>query len=404
MSMVEKPFRSLYATLFSIFILFGTSMTIIGATLPRILSDFSWDYATAGAVIAAGAVGYFMSTFAAGVFVAKFGARAVILAGLALEISGLTFFAATPSAPLNLALNLAIGIGQGFIELTVNWATLRMDKSGTGRAMNLMHGAFAAGAFAGPFAIGLLLGADLPWAYIYRGIAVLFVFVAITVAFLPFTALGEERKQAKIDKKVSLLGHPAYWLGFFALLLYVGVELGVSNWIAEYFVSVFGAAAATGSFMVSLFWGGLLLGRFGFPLFLKDARQGVVLISMSILMTVSVVALAAFSLLEAGPYVIPFAVTVSFLAGLGCSIVYPIVVTFVGGIFPGAQSEAIGFASMGGGIGAFVFPYLMANVSGVWGLGAGFATYAFFSLAVVAACVGLVRAAAKSTKTGSAAT
>jgi fucose permease len=395
MAIVEKPFRALYATLFSVFVLFGTSMTIIGATLPRILSDFGWDYATAGAVIAAGAVGYFAATFAAGYLVARFGARATILAGLVLEVSGLMFFAATPSVPMNLALNLAIGIGQGFIELTVNWATLRMDRSGSGRAMNLMHGAFAAGAFAGPFAIGLLLGADLPWTHIYRGISVLFVFVAGTVAFLPFTALGRESDEPKKGKKVSLVAQPAYWLGFVALLLYVGVELGVSNWIAEYFVSVFGAAASTGSFMVSLFWGGLLFGRFGFPLFFRDARRNLLLLSMTVLMAFSVLALAAFSLLEAGPFVVPFAAAATFLAGLGCSIVYPIVVTLVGGIFHENQSEAIAFSAMGGGIGAFVFPYIMANVSAAWGLGAGFAIYAFFSITVVVSCFGLVRAGRK---------
>jgi fucose permease len=349
-------------------------------------------------VIAAGAVGYFSATFVAGLLIAKFGARAVIFAGLVLEISGLMFFATTPSAPLNLALNLAIGIGQGFIELTVNWATLRMDKSGNGRAMNLIHGAFAAGAFAGPFVIGLLLGADLPWAYIYRGIAVLFVIVAIVVAFLPFTVLGEEKRKEKGEKPISHIGHPAYWLGFFALLLYVGVELGVSNWIAEYFVTVFGAAAATGSFMVSLFWGGLLLGRFGFPLFFKHANQAVLLMSMAILMSASVVVLAAFSFLQPGPFVVSFAAVICLLAGLGCSIVYPIVVTMVGGIFPDAQSKVIGFAAMGGGIGAFTFPYLMANISGAWGLGAGFITYAFFSLIVVAVCAALVGAAARAKK------
>ncbi len=53
MSIVEKPFRRLFAALFLLFIVLGMSMTIIGATLPRILEDFDWTYAEAGIVIAA---------------------------------------------------------------------------------------------------------------------------------------------------------------------------------------------------------------------------------------------------------------------------------------------------------------------------------------------------------------
>ncbi|HKL86733.1 MAG TPA: MFS transporter [Treponemataceae bacterium] len=391
MSIVEKPFRGLYVALFGLFVLFGMSMTIIGATLPRILADFGWSYVGAGAVIAAGAIGYFSATFFAGILVEKIGVRATILSGLVLVVAGLMFFAKTSSLPFNLLLNLAIGIGQGFLELTINYATLRMDKSGSGRAMNLMHGAFAIGAVAGPFVIGILLGAALPWALVYRGIAGLFVLLAFVVIFLPFALLKDNASDSKETKKVSLLRHPAYWLGFTCLLLYVGVELGISNWIAEYFVTVFGLAPARGSFMVSLFWGGLLVGRLGVPLIYKGNRSDILLISMTLLMSSTVIALSVVGFLGGGVLLITIASILVALAGLGCSIIYPVVVTFVGAAFPKAQGEAIGFAAMGGGIGAFVFPFIMSNVAGVFGIRTGFATYAFFSVAIVVSCAMLLK-------------
>ena len=79
MSIVEKPFRRLYTALFALFIVFGMSMTIIGATLPRILEDFGWSYAGAGVVIAASAVGYFSANFFAGLLLKRIGTRATIL-------------------------------------------------------------------------------------------------------------------------------------------------------------------------------------------------------------------------------------------------------------------------------------------------------------------------------------
>ena len=44
MNLIEPRFRALFLSLFALFTLFGTSMTIIGATLPKILANFHWNY------------------------------------------------------------------------------------------------------------------------------------------------------------------------------------------------------------------------------------------------------------------------------------------------------------------------------------------------------------------------
>jgi len=383
MALVESQFRRLYAVLFSIFVLFGISMTIIGATLPKILADFQWSYTTAGAVIAAGAVSYFVATYVAGFLISSIGAKPTMLIGLVLEVLGLLFFAKSPSALINLLLNAGIGIGQGFLELTVNWSTLRMDKSGHGRAMNLMHGAFALGAFIGPFIVGILIQQNLSWTLVYRGMALLFAGIFTLITTLSFTALGKDQGHSTSSGRRDLLRHPAYWLGFITLLLYVGVELGISNWIAEYFVSTYKASPASGSFMVSLFWIGLLAGRFGVPLLYRGNRQGAVLLSMSILMSLSVVLLSALGFAAPSGPVLNLARLLAFLSGLGCSIIYPMVVMRIGSAFPNTQSEAVAFASMGGGVGAFVFPFLMAALASAYGIQIGFASYGLFSIAVV---------------------
>jgi len=64
-NLIEPRFRGLFLSLFALFILYGTSMTVIGATLPKILASFHWNYLAAGIVIGAGAVAYFVSTYVA---------------------------------------------------------------------------------------------------------------------------------------------------------------------------------------------------------------------------------------------------------------------------------------------------------------------------------------------------
>ncbi len=412
MTIVPAKYSRLYVAFCAIFALFGTSITIVGATLPTILGDFGWNYGTAGLVMAAGAIGYFLSTFVAGRVLGRLGARNSIAIGLVLDTVGLAFFAAGPSPLLNLLLYFAVGLGQGFIEVTINWAVLRMGEpepgepavsaSHAGRAMSLMHGTFAIGAVAGPFVLGWLLEARLPWATLYRGMAGLFGILLATSFILPMHLLKREtrseaartggagriRRDAEGRLRGGISSSPAYWLGFFSLLLYVGVELGISNWSAEYFVSVFGSSPATGSFMVSLFWTGLLAGRFGIPVLSRNVRQEAILVAISILLVVSSALLALFGFF--GPaFRIPAYILI-FLAGLGCSCIYPIVVSIAGETFPRAQAQAISFASTGGGLGSFVFPYLMSLISGRFGIRYGFAVYAFFAVISLLSCRALI--------------
>lgn len=397
MGIVEKPFRRLFAALFALFVFNGMSMTIIGATLPRILADFGWSYTGAGVVIAASAVGFFSANFFAGHLLNRIGTRATILTGLLILITGLMFFATTPSLLINLLLNLAIGVGQGFLELTVNYATIRMEKPGSGRAMNIIHGAFSLGAVTGPLIVGLLMRAALSWAIVYRGIAALFALSALIMPLLPFDRITNDAAEQDNKTKVSLVRHPAYWLGFFSLLLYVGVELGISNWLAEYFVTVFGTAPAQASFLVSLFWGGLLVGRLVVPLVYKGNKNNVLLITSALLMSTTVIGLTIVGFLGNSVFLTIIASILVALAGLGCALIYPVVVTFISTAFPNDQSVAIGFAAMGGGVGSFAFPFIMSYVATRFGIRTGFATYAFFSIICVLACMLLIKAVERKT-------
>ena len=391
MPLIEPRFRLIFAALFGVFMVFGTSMTIIGAALPKILVSFGWSYFAAGLVLAANSVAYFTFTFVGGYLVKHFGPKRTMLSGLAIGALGMLFFAATPDPMTNILLSALMGIGQGCVEISVNWATLRLDTRQTGRPMNLMHGAFAVGAIIGPLALSALVGAGFDWVAIYRWMSACYAAMALLILGLPM-ALSSAADNAPAGE-ARLSRHAAYWLGFVALFFYVGVELGVSNWVAVYFVSTLSYPAATSGLLVSVFWAGLLAGRFGVPLLYHGQRQDMVLMGFSVLATLAIAGLCLLSFLPLGAGTAELGAALVFLSGLGCSIFYPAVITLLGGCFPQAQSQAIGFAATGGGIGAFVFPFAMSALAQGWGLRAGFATYAVFGVAMTLAALGLSLAA-----------
>lgn len=400
MPLIEPRHRRLFLVLFIVFTLFGTSFTIIGATLPKILADFGWNYLIAGTVLGASAVTYFVSAFAAGHLVKLWGPKRTIVSGIALDVIGLAFFAANADPLTNILLSALIGLGQGCVEIGVSWCTLRIDRENTGRPMNLMHGAFAVGAILGPLSVSVLMHSGLAWTAVYRGMAIIFALIALMVLLTRLPAV-EAQAAEHAEKTERLSAHPAYWLSFLALFLYVGVELGISNWVAEYFVAVFSYSSAASAMLVSLFWVGLLVGRFGVPLLYKGSRQDVILIGLSSLAALAAMLLVLLGFTTLNPITDDLGRVLVFLAGLGCSVYYPAVITLLGKCFPHAQSQAIGFAATGGGIGAFLFPFVMSAISQSWGIRAGFATYAVFAVAMTVAAAWLSILAGTRRGTGS---
>jgi fucose permease len=385
MAFLERRFVALYAALFSIFILFGASMTLVGAILPRIFTDFHWSYVQAGVVLAGGSVGLFVGTYIAGRALRALGVRTLLLAALVLDAVGLAFFGLSPSVLLNFVLYFAVGLGQGFMEVGVDWSTVRMSGEGDARPMSLVHGAFSIGAMIAPLVVGILLVSQIEWSYAYRAVAGLFLALVIAVLFLPFDRLGRDERSQEHGE--SLIKNPAYWLGFAVLFLYVGVEIGVSNWCAEYFVRVFGRGPETAALMVSLFWGGMLAGRLGIPLFLPKAKTGQLLVVLSMAFALSVGLLLATGLVGSAAFWLGVAAIL--LTGLTASCIYPSAMTLAGQAFPNHQGPAIGFAATGGAVGCFVFPFAMSGISSGAGLVAGFGFYALIAILGAAAAIAL---------------
>lgn len=381
MLIIEPRYRRLFGVLFTVFLLFGTSLTIIGATLPKILSEFGWDYLIAGTVLGAGSVAFFVSTFIAGYLVKCSGPKPTMLCGVTLEILGMAFFATTPDPLTNTLLSVLIGIGQGLVEIAVSWSTLHIDPQGSGRPMNMMHGAFAVGAILGPLAVSVMIQSGLDWTVIFRAMAFIFILLTVLLLLTPMPQIDGRRPEPG-EKTEGISKHPAYWLSFFALFLYMGVDLGVSTWVAEYFVAVFAYSKSASALLVSLFWAGLLAGRFGVPLLYNGGRKDMVLVGLSTLAALSINMLALLGFTPPNSITDHIGPILVLLAGLGCSLYYPAVITLLGRCFPHAQSQALGFAATGGGIGAFVFPLFMSAIAERWGLRVGFATYGVFAIAM----------------------
>lgn len=379
------------ALLFVNFAVYGNVMTIFGATVPRMRESFGWSYTTTGMVLAASAVTFFLSTFVSGFLLQKVRPQRLLVAGLVLGGACLGLFARWPSPALNIILNLSVGIYMGIVEVITNFEAVRIETSGKSRLMNLLHAGFSLGAILGPLAVGLLLRLDGPWKVIYPASGGLLLLMAGLFLVFPFP----DWEEAEADRAsetggrqaggLRLAREPLLVLLSLGIILYVGSELGVTNWSSEYFVRSLGAPGSTAAFAVSALWIGILAGRFLLSLAYHGTRQDIVLLALALLCTAC---LSAFLAAKNGITGIMLTV----ILGVGYSGIYPMIITLTGRAF--RSSAAVGIVTTGAGLGSFVFPFLFSAIAQAVGLRTGFVMLAALPLGIAAVALVLIARAA----------
>jgi fucose permease len=361
MSSENRP-RGLFALLFTGFVIYGGVFTVYGATVPRVIADFGWSYAVTGLVLAATAVGFFAASFIAGLFLEGTSPKAVYIAALVLGGGAIALFARWPSPVANMALSFCVGVGQGVIEVVTNYETVRMEKQGQSRLMNFLHAGFSAGAIAAPLLIGAFLLDSGSWRIAFPVCGGLLLLLALCAAPVQFP-LPERGAHHGSSGGLALLRQPVMILLCVAMVLYLGSELGTSNWVAEYFVRVLGSPIGTASFAVSALWIGMLAGRLSLSAMKRRGRQETVLLVMSLFCAAALIGFLSLR------NILP-AMTLVFAIGLAYSGIYPLLVTLAGQAF--RSSAAVGMLATSAGIGFFAFPYLFAAIAQAAGLKAGF--------------------------------
>jgi fucose permease len=373
--------RKLFALLLAGFAVYGGVLTVYGATVPRVISDFGWSYVVTGLVLAAGSVGFFVATFVTGLVVEGSRSKTVYIVGLAVCGIAVGLFARWPSPVINLVLSFCVGVGQGIIEVVTNYETVRLEKAGQSRMMNLLHAGFSAGAIAGPVAVGALMGTGGAWQSVFPALGALFAALVLVSFAVPFPA-PEKGAHHGSTGGLALLRQPVLILLCVVIILYVGSELGATNWVSEYFVRELGAPAPTAAFAVSALWLGLMVGRALLSLASRGGKQEKLLLVLGLACIAGLLGFLAVHGIVA-------AMAVVFGLGLAYSGIYPLSVGLAGRVF--RSSAAVGMIGTSAGIGSFSFPFLLAGIAQGAGLRAGFLMLAVLPLGIAAIAVVLIR-------------
>lgn len=275
-----QSFRGPFAIMTSLFFLWGFMTVFNDILIPRFKEAFTLNYFQAMLVQFAffgayftGALLYFVISAATGDPIAKIGYKNGVVIGLLISATGSLLFwpaAAATSYPMFLVALFIVGLGFAMLQIAANpYVTILGPERTASSRLNLAQGFNSIGTTIGPLIGGYLIfqyfarsgahGAEsvkVP----YMAFCVVFVVLAVLFYFIHLPHVGE----GKIERGAGALKYPHVVLGILAIFMYVGGEVSVGSAIINFLgqPNVAAMPEIEASKYVSLYWGGMLIGRF----------------------------------------------------------------------------------------------------------------------------------------------
>jgi MFS family permease len=288
------------------------------------------------------------------------GGKRVFQLGLAADLvsMALLFFSQFTTAHHSLAYTLllgataCLGAGFGFVVPAVNTFTAAFFPRKVDTAILTLNALLGLGTALAPvFAIifvGLGIWWGLPVLMSALALALLFFSLPLTLNEAPDAAAGTD-----VGTRSKATGVPSrFWLYAGFALLYGICETMNGNWATVYMSGSIGASATLSSLALTLFWVAVTGGRVLFAAVEKWCPPGWTFCALPFFIALTFAGTAWI------PQAHPFLALLSFtLAGLGCSALLPLVISFgqadMTAISGSVASGLIGFYQMGYGLAAF---------------------------------------------------
>ncbi len=273
-------YRSSFAVMTVLFFMWGFMTVFNDILIPRFKEAFTLDYFQAMLVQFAffgayfiGALSYFLISAMAGDPIARIGYKNGLVIGLLISATGSAIFwpaATVLSYPLFLIALFVVGLGFAMLQIAANpYVTILGPERTASSRLNFAQAFNSVGTTIGPLIGGYLIfqyfastGAHGAESVKVPYIAFCAVFLVLAMIFfmihLPHVGEGEVKRGA------GALKYPHVVFGVVAIFMYVGGEVSIGSSIINFLgqKSVAGLDPVEASKYVSLFWGGMLIGRF----------------------------------------------------------------------------------------------------------------------------------------------
>lgn len=260
------------------FISLGLPDSLLGSAWPVMWPDIGASFGAAGFVSMTVAGGTIVSSLASGKIIQRLGTGKVTLISCCLTAGALLGFSAAPSMLWLIIPAIPLGLGAGAVDSALNHYVAENYKA---HHMSWLHCFWGIGATLGPAIMSYYIAQHSSWRGGYTAVSIIqFTLVIILLITLPLwkriaasRELERSQNEVRNDQvesdllqpkgsgKVNVLRIRGVKHTLIAFLFYCGVEATVGLWGASYMVGARNITAETAAGWISLYYGGITIGR-----------------------------------------------------------------------------------------------------------------------------------------------
>lgn len=258
---------ALLIVIYIVFVSLGLPDSLFGAAWPVTHKDFgiAESFASYYGIITGVCTGGV--SFIAGKVLRKFGTAKVTLVSTFLTAAALVGMSFSPNIIVFMIFTVVLGYGAGAIDTGLNnFVSLHYEA----RHMNWLHCCWGLGVTISPLIMSAFLSEELSsWRMGYRVVALLQFSIAFMILFFlrkwdkveKSIVAKEGTDQAGGGRLIDLLKIKGVLTSILSMGLYCGMEFSLGTWGATYAVNTFLIAPDEAAKWVSLYFGGIMLGR-----------------------------------------------------------------------------------------------------------------------------------------------
>lgn len=293
--------RLALASMLSLYFLFGFVTVLNDILIPHLKAVFNLTIAQATWVQSAFFGAYFIMGYPAAQWLKKMGYKGAIVSALVLVAVGLLAFypaSAAVSYPMFLMALFTIGTGFTVLQVAANpYVSLLGAPEAAASRLNAAGFLNSTATTFGPLIGAALIlidgnvGAAERAAAVqvpYLALAGFVVLLASCIAMVPLPAIVPKATEVG-NKARSAFSFPHLRHGMAAIFTYVGVEVGVGSVVIFFVNQKLGISEKEAAFYVSLYWGGLWLGRTLGVVLMRSISMQKALLGVTVLAAVATV-------------------------------------------------------------------------------------------------------------------
>ncbi len=258
---------SILVVIYVVFISLGLPDSLFGVTWPVVHKDFMIpeSFASLYSIITGLCSGG--ASFIAGYLIRKFGTPRVTYFSILLTAIGLVGISFSPNIIVMMIFTVVMGYGAGAIDTGLNNYVSLNYKA---RHMSWLHCFWGVGVTLSPLIMSNFLSDNSEWRIGYRIIALIQFSISIIVLIALKKWIKEDKKSNKVEADnnsesklsiISVLKRKGVITSILSQGLYCSMEFLIGTWGASYLVNSFGYLPDTAARWVSLYYGGIMIGR-----------------------------------------------------------------------------------------------------------------------------------------------